>query len=74
MLQLMVFIIDCPDPMKLAAFYSQVTGRPIVEGSGDAMAGISFGEVDLGFQRVGDYRPRAGPTASTPSSTTSTSK
>jgi hypothetical protein len=26
MLQLLGFIIDCPDPMKLAAFYSQVTG------------------------------------------------
>ena len=57
MLQLLVFLIDCPDPMKLAAFYSQVTGRPIVEGSGDTMAGISLGDVDLGFQRVGDYRP-----------------
>jgi hypothetical protein len=57
MLQLMVFIIDCPDPMKLAALYPQVTGRPLVEGSGDAMAGISLGDVDLGFQRVGDYRP-----------------
>jgi predicted enzyme related to lactoylglutathione lyase len=57
MLQLMVFIIDCPDPMKLAAFYSQVTGRPLVEGSGDTMAGISLGDVDLGFQRVRDYRP-----------------
>jgi hypothetical protein len=43
--------------MKLAAFYSQVTGRPIVEGSGDTMAGISLGDVDLAFQRVGDYRP-----------------
>jgi hypothetical protein len=25
MLQLLGFIIDCPDPMKLEAFYSQVT-------------------------------------------------
>jgi hypothetical protein len=39
------------------SIYSQVTGRPLVEGSGDAMAGISFGDVDLGFQRVGDYPP-----------------
>jgi hypothetical protein len=29
MLQLLGFIIDRPDPMKLAAFYSQVTGRAI---------------------------------------------
>jgi hypothetical protein len=61
MLQLLVFIIDCRDPMELAAFYSQVTGRPIVEGSGDTMAGISLGDVDLAFQRVGDYRPPRGP-------------
>ena len=57
MLQLLGFIIDCPDPMKLAAFYSQVTGRAIMEGSGDNMAAITFGEVDLAFQRVEDYRP-----------------
>jgi len=57
MLQLLGFIIDCPDPMKLAAFYSQVTGRPVMEGSSDDFAGITFGEVDLAFQRVEDYRP-----------------
>jgi hypothetical protein len=57
MLQLLGFIIDCPDPMKLAAFYSQVTGRAIMEGSSDNFAGITFGEVDLAFQRVEDYRP-----------------
>ena len=32
MLRLTDFIIDCPDTMKLAAFYSEVTGRPIKEG------------------------------------------
>ena len=52
MLQLLGFIIDCPDPMKLAAFYSQVTGCAIMEGSSDNFAGITFGEVDLAFQRV----------------------
>lgn len=57
MLQLLGFIIDCPDPMKLATFYSQVTGRAIMEGSGGDMAVITFGEVDLAFQRVDDYRP-----------------
>ena len=57
MLQLLGFIIDCPDPMKLAAFYSEVTGRAIMEGSSDNFAGITFGEVDLAFQRVEDYRP-----------------
>ncbi|MDX6314083.1 MAG: hypothetical protein QOF44_3547 [Streptomyces sp.] len=57
MLKLLGFIIDCPDPMKLAAFYSEVTGRAIMEGSHDNWAGITFGEVDLAFQRVEDYRP-----------------
>ena len=56
MLQLLGFIIDCPDPMKLAAFYSEVTGRAIREGSSGSAA-ITFGEVDLAFQRVEDYRP-----------------
>jgi predicted enzyme related to lactoylglutathione lyase len=51
------FVIDCPDPMKLAAFYSEVTGRAIMEGSYDDLAAITFGEVDLVFQRVEDYRP-----------------
>jgi predicted enzyme related to lactoylglutathione lyase len=66
MLQTVVFLIDCPDPMKLATFYSQVTGRAIVEGSGDDNAGISFGEVDLGFQRVPDYRPPRWPDSEHP--------
>jgi hypothetical protein len=57
MLRLLGFIIDCPDPMKLAAFYSQVTGSAIMEGTSDDFAGITFGEVDLAFQRVEDYRP-----------------
>ena len=46
MLQLLGFIIDCPDPMKLAAFYSEVTGRAIMEGSSDNFAGITFGVED----------------------------
>ena len=57
MLQLLGFIIDCPDSMKLAAFYSEVTGRAIMEGSHDSFAGITLGEIDLTFQRVEDYRP-----------------
>jgi len=57
MLQLLGFIIDCPDPMKLATFYSQVTGRDLMEGSSGDFAAITVGEVDLAFQRVDDYRP-----------------
>jgi predicted enzyme related to lactoylglutathione lyase len=54
MLQLTDFIIDCPDPMKLAAFYSEVTGRAIKEDNHDNWAGITF---ELAFQRVDGYRP-----------------
>jgi predicted enzyme related to lactoylglutathione lyase len=57
MLQLLGFIIDCPDPMKLATFYSQVTGHAIMEGNSGDLAGITLGEVDLTFQRVENYRP-----------------
>jgi predicted enzyme related to lactoylglutathione lyase len=57
MLQLLGFIIDCPDPMKPAAFYSEVTGRALMEGSYEDFAAITFGEVDLAFQRVDDYCP-----------------
>ena len=56
MLQLLGFIIDCPDAMSLASFYSEMTGRPLVEGSTESMALINFGEVDLAFQHVDDYR------------------
>ncbi|QBX54496.1 VOC family protein [Nocardioides seonyuensis] len=56
MLRLTDFIIDCPEPMELAEFYSAVTGRPVKEGSDDSWAGIQCGEVELAFIRVDDYR------------------
>jgi predicted enzyme related to lactoylglutathione lyase len=51
------FIIDCPDTLDLAGFYADVTGRPVREGSTAEWAGISYGEVELAFQRVDDFRP-----------------
>lgn len=56
MLQLLGFIIDCPDPMRLAAFYSEVIGRSVMEGGSEDFALIPLGQVDLAFQRVEDYR------------------
>jgi predicted enzyme related to lactoylglutathione lyase len=61
MLKLTDFIIDCPDTMKLAAFYAEVTGRPVKEDSHDRWAGIIFGEIELAFQRVESYRPPTWP-------------
>ena len=56
MLRLTDFIIDCPDTMKLAAFYSEVTGRPVKEGSHENWAGIQLGGIELAFNVVEDYR------------------
>lgn len=38
--------------LNSAAFYSEVTARVIMEGSGDTRAGITFGEVNLALQRL----------------------
>ncbi len=56
MLRLTDFIVDCPDTMALAAFYAAVTARPIKAGSDENWAGVQFGEIELAFQRVDDYR------------------
>lgn len=66
MLKLTDFIIDCPDPMRLAAFYAEVVGRELTATSDDRWAGIDFGEVELAFQRVEDYRPPTWPSAEHP--------
>lgn len=66
MLRLTDFIIDCPDTMKLAAFYAEVTGRPIKEGSNENWASIKFGEIDPAFIRVDDYRPPRWPDSEHP--------
>ncbi|MFG3104547.1 VOC family protein [Streptomyces sp. NPDC048182] len=57
MLRLTDFIIDCPDAMKLAAFYSEVTGAQVKEDSNENWAGIRFGEIELAFTPVENYRP-----------------
>jgi len=55
-LRLTDFIVDCPDTMTLATFYSAVTGRPVKEGSHERWAGIQFDEIELAFNLVEDYR------------------
>jgi len=55
-LRLTDVIIDCPDAMMLAAFYSEVTGLPVTAGSHDHWAGIQLGEIELAFTPVEDYR------------------
>jgi predicted enzyme related to lactoylglutathione lyase len=65
-LQLTDVIIDCPDPMSLARFYSDLTGRPVKEGSHERWAGIRFGDLELAFMRVEDYRAPRWPDAEHP--------
>jgi predicted enzyme related to lactoylglutathione lyase len=55
-LRLTDFIIDCPDAMALAAFYSEVTGVPIKQSSTENWAGLRFGTIELAFTPVEDYR------------------
>ncbi|WP_199042635.1 VOC family protein [Glycomyces salinus] len=61
MLQLTDFIIDCPDPKELAAFYAELTGEPFKEDMPDQWTSIRIGGVDLAFYRVEDYRPPSWP-------------
>ena len=56
MLRLTDVIIDCPDPLALAAFYAEVVGRPVAAGSDGDWASIELGDLDLAFIRVEDYR------------------
>jgi predicted enzyme related to lactoylglutathione lyase len=66
MLRLTDFIIDCPDTMTLAAFYSEVTGRPVKAGSNESWAGVQFGEIELAFIQVEDYRAPRWPDSEDP--------
>jgi hypothetical protein len=44
-------------PDDAASLYSEMTGHPVLEGSDDDGACVTFGEVDLAFQPVEAYRP-----------------
>lgn len=51
-------VIDCPDPVTLAAFYAEVTGLPITWQDPDFVV-IARNDTSSGiaFQRVPDYQP-----------------
>jgi predicted enzyme related to lactoylglutathione lyase len=65
-LRLTDVIIDCPDALELAAFYSKVTGLQVKAGSNAAWAGIRLGEVELAFTPVDDHRAPQWPDAEHP--------
>ena len=66
MLRLTDVIIDCPDAMTLAAFYSEVTGLPVTPDSTEHWAGIQLGRIELAFTPVEDYRPPRWPSSEHP--------
>jgi len=55
--QLSGFALECPDPEALAAFYSEVTGWPIVYRSPEWCSIGDRDDFHLSFQRSDDYRP-----------------
>ncbi|WP_433361722.1 VOC family protein [Actinoplanes sp. CA-142083] len=60
-------IIDCPEPLALAAFYSELLGRPITYSDDDfAVVSLDNRTSGLAFQRSGDQRPATWPDPAIP--------
>ncbi|HEY6738342.1 MAG TPA: VOC family protein [Actinopolymorphaceae bacterium] len=60
-------VLDCPDPLALAEFYSALIGWPLDhDGQTAGWVTLKGGEVDLAFQRVEDYTPPKWPGSSRP--------
>ncbi len=65
-------VIDCPDPLRLAAFYSALTGLEVEPLSGfppEEVTGIDLlndGQPTLRFQTVEEYVPPTWPKGSVP--------
>jgi hypothetical protein len=55
-------VLDCPDPMALAEFYQKMTGWDEITFYDDVYVYIgNGGRMQLGFQRVPDFRPPGWP-------------
>lgn len=50
-------VLDCPDPLALAAFYSAVLGQPVADGSDGEWAWLDGPSPQLAFQRAEPYEP-----------------
>ena len=60
-------ILDCPDPLALATFYSRLLGQPITYRDDDfAVVAPDDRTSGLGFQRSADQRPATWPDPSVP--------
>lgn len=64
--RLLAITLDCPDPVRLAQFYSEALDLPItVSTPGFVLVGRE-GSPGLGFYRVDDYRPPTWPESAVP--------
>jgi len=50
------FVLDCPDPQALAAFYAGLLGWPARVDADGGWATVSSGDHHIHFQRVEGYR------------------
>ncbi|GAA4819479.1 VOC family protein [Nocardioides caeni] len=50
------FVLDCPDPTRMAEFYGALLGWPPKVATDGGWATISSGEHHIHFQRVDDFR------------------
>ncbi|MBT2896235.1 VOC family protein, partial [Streptomyces sp. McG3] len=56
-LQINALIIDAASPERLAAFWSELLGRPIVDRTGPYIWLRRESGLGLGFQQAGEPRP-----------------
>lgn len=52
---------DCPDPGRLARFYGEALGLPVVLSNDDFVLLGQEGAAGLGFNRLADFRPPTWP-------------
>ena len=53
---LSTIVLDCPDPLALARFYSELTGLPITN-TDDDWVDVGSGQPRLAFQLAPDHQP-----------------
>lgn len=64
--RLHAFVLDCPDPVSLAQFYSAITGWKVANSEPDWVSLDGGGGARLSFQRVADYQPPQWPSSTRP--------
>lgn len=60
-MSLFAVTVDCPEPLRLARFYQEITGGELFASNDDFVVLASESSVRLDFQRVDGSRPRGWP-------------